>query len=292
MDEVKNSLRCCSILLHRELGSPKIRLIFILMVVFSYYNYSPLCTISNYYKVPVTPWVYPFFLSFPIMLMVNSGLCLLLFSDVGETDGYSDLMIAHSGRRAYISGQLLCAVIMALLYASVLWMLSILFIIPAIGWDSDWGVLLHTLAESSGQMQAQTGVSLSIVISGELLAVFTPIQATLMCLLCVWLSAAFIGVLICFFRIFVSRAAGIFAAGIFICMTLFSTTLGTITIGRWLQFISPLTWASFMYLDWYYSGITPSPAYAFTIWILGILGMGVATVWKFVRLDLEQRGDI
>lgn len=287
MGEIRNSSRCCGILLRRELGSPKMWLILVMMVVFSFYNYSPLCTIGDFYKVPVTPWVYPFFLSFPTMLLVNSGLCLLLFSDVGEVDGYADLMISRSGRKAYITGQILCVLAMAFLYAAALWVLSILFILPEIGWDADWGVLLHTLAESSEQVQAQTGVSLSIIVPQETLALFTPIQATLMCFMCMWLAAAFIGVLICFFRVYVSRPAGIFAAGIFVCMTLFSTMLGTLTFGQWLQYLSPLTWASFLYLDWYYSGITPSPVYAFAVWITGILGMGLASVWKFDRRDLE-----
>lgn len=287
MGKRKNALRCCGILLRRELGSPKMWLIFLMMAVFSFYNYSPLCAIADFYKVPVTPWVYPFFLSFPTMLMVHSGLCLLLFSDVGEVDGYAGLMIARGGRRAYIIGQILCVLTMAFLYAAALWGLSILFILPEIGWDRDWGVLLHTLAESGQQVQAQTGVSLSILVPAEALALFTPMQATLTCLLCIWLSAAFIGVLICCFRVYVSRPAGVFAAGIFVGMTLFSTMLGTLTFGRWLQYLSPLTWAGFLYLDWFYSGITPSPVYAFTVWTAGILGMGLGAVWRFDRRDLE-----
>lgn len=287
MGEIKNSLRCCGILLRRELGSPKMWLVLLMMVVFSFYNYSPLCAVAEYYKVPATPWAYPFFLSFPTMLVVNSGLCLLLFSDVGEVDGYAGLMAIRGGRRVYLTGQLLYVLTMAFLYAAGLWLLSILFILPEIGWDPDWGVLLHTLAESSGQVQSQTGVSLSIIVPEETLALFTPGQATVICLLCVWLSAAFLGVLICFFRVFVSRAAGIFAAGILVCMILFSSTLGMFTFGRWLQFLSPLTWASLLSLDWYYSGLAPSPVYAFAVWIAGILSMGTAAVWRFGRRDLD-----
>lgn len=287
MGEIKRSLSCCGILLRRELGSPKMWLILVMMVVFSFYNYSPLCRIADFYKIPVTPWAYPFFLSFPIMLVVNGGLCLLLFSDVGEVDGYAGLMAARAGRRAYLAGQLLCVLVMAFLYGSGLWLLSILFILPELGWDADWGVLLHTLAGSSGQVQAQTGVSLSIIVPEETLALFDPAQATVLCLLCIWLSAAFVGVLICFFRVFVSRSAGIFAAGIFVCMILFSSTLGMFTFGRWLQFLSPLSWASFLNLDWYYSGLAPSPVYAFAVWAGGIFGMGAAAVWKFGRRDLD-----
>lgn len=287
MAEIRRSLRCCGILLRRELGSPKMWLILVMMVVFSFYTYSPLCKIADFYKIPVTPWVYPFFLSFPTMLVVNSGLYLLLFSDVGEVDGYADLMVARAGRRAYLAGQLLCVLVMALLYGLALWVLSILFILPEIGWDAEWGVLLHTLAGSSGQVQAQTGVSLSIIVPEETLALFAPIQAALMCLLCIWLSAAFTGVLICFFRVFVSRSAGIFAVGIFVCMIMFSVTLGMFTFGRWLQFLSPLSWASFLSLDWYYSGLSPSPVYAFVLWAAGIVGMGAAAVWRFSRRDLD-----
>lgn len=287
MGEIRNSLRCCGILLRRELGSPKMWLILVMMVVFSFYNYAPLCALADFYKVPAAPWAYPFFLSFPTMQVVNNGLCLLLFSDIGETDGYAGLMIARGGRRAYMAGQMLCVLTMALLYGLALWALSILFVLPEIGWDMDWGVLLHTLAESSGQVQAQTGVSLSIIVPPEVLAVFTPLEASGLCLLCIWLSAAFMGALICFFRVFVSRQAGIFAAGALVAMALFANSLGMLTLGRWLQFISPLAWVSFLNLDWYYSGLSPSPAYAFAVWAAGIFGMGAAAVWRFGRRDLD-----
>lgn len=286
MGRLKSSISCCRTLLHRELGSSKMLLVFIMMAVFSFYTYSPLCTISDYYKVPVTPWIYPFYLTFPTMLVVNSGMYLLMFSSVGDNDGYADLMIARSGRRAYMIGQLLCIVVLGILYAAVLWAMSILFTIPSVRWDADWGVLLHTLTESSGQVQVQTGVNLSISVPGEVLSTFTPAAATLMSFTCIWMAGTFTGILICFFKVFISRTAGIFAAGIIICMALFSTMLGTLTFGRWLQFLSPLTWASFIYLDWYYSGITPSPVYAIVVWTVGILGMGLAAVWRFERRDL------
>lgn len=287
MGEAKKSLRCCGILLRRELGSPKMWLILVMMVVFSFYNYAPLCTIADFYKVPVAPWAYPFFLSFPIMQVVNNGLCLLLFSDVGEADGYGELMIARCGRGAYMAGQLLCVVCMAFLYGLTLWALSILFALPEIGWDADWGVLLHTLAESSGQVQAQTGVSLSIIVSPEVLAIFTPLEATIISFACIGLSAAFIGALICFFRVFVSRQAGIFAAGVLTAMALFANSLGMLTLGRWLQFISPLSWSGLLGIDWYHSGFAPGPEYVFTVWIGGIVMMSCAAVWKFGRRDLE-----
>ncbi len=287
MAELRGSLRCCRILIRRELGSPKMWLILIMMGVFSFYCYAPLCTIANFYKVPVTPWAYPFFMSFPIMLVVNNGLCLLLFSDVGETDGYAGLMTVRSGRRAYMAGQLLCILTMGFLYAAVLLAMSIIFILPEISFEGDWGVLLHTLAESSGQVQAQTGVSLSIIVPQEILAVFTPVEAVLISFLCIWLSAAFMGVLICFFRVYVSRAAGIFAAGALVCTALFSASLGMLTVGRWLQFFSPLSWAGFLSIDWYYSGLTPSPAYVFTVLTAGTTAMGIASVWKFERRDFD-----
>lgn len=287
MGEAKKSLHCCGILLRRELGSPKMWLIGIMMAVFSFYNYAPLCTIADFYKVPVPPWAFPFFLSFPIMQVVNNGLCLLLFSDVGETDGYRELMIARSGRRAYMAGQLLCVAAMAFLYGLALWALSILFALPKIGWDADWGVLLHTLAESRGQVQVQTGVSLSIIVSPEVLAIFTPIEAALVCFACIWLPAAFTGTLICFFRVFVSRPAGIFAAGALTALALFANSLGIFTFGRWLQFLSPLSWSGLLGIDWYHSGFAPGPGYVFTVWIGGIAAMSLAAAWKFGRRDLE-----
>ena len=287
MRSIQMAVTSAGICFRRRLNNSKTYLALAVMAIFSFYIFSPVCQLASYYQISCPPWLFPFFMSFPIMLMVHGGLCLLLFSDGGENDGYSYLMLARCGRKATMMGRLLVVLLTSFLYALILLVFSVVFILPVLGWDSDWGTLLRTLAESSGIMAEQTGVSLSFVVSPECIALFTPFQAVGISFLCLWLSTAFIGVLITFCRVYWEKSVGIIAAGFFVGIALFALYLGLITIGYWLQFVSPLSWSNFMNLDWYHSGATPSPVYAFSAWGISILGMSVAAVVGFDKRDIQ-----
>lgn len=217
-------------------------------------------------------------------------LTLLLFADTVEIDSYTNLMLVRIGRVPYILGYQLYILAASFLYTVVQVLLSVLFILPVIGFDADWGVLIRTLAGSAGQVATQTGSTLSFVVSNEILSRFTPLKAMLVNFLCIWLSTAFVGFVICFFRIFFSKAAAVIVVGVLICLSLFVRFLGGMLIGTWLQYFSPLTWSNFAYLDWYYSGAAPSPAYAFTVWIGGIVLFGAASAIGFCKRDVRQTG--
>ena len=177
MRSIQMVVTSAGISFRRRLNNPKTYLALAVMAIFSFYIFSPVCELASYYQLSCPPWLFPFFMSFPIMLMVHGGLCLLLFSDGGENDGYSYLMLARCGRKAIMIGRLLEVLFTSFLYTLTLLVFSVVFILPVLGWDSDWGTLLRTLAESSGIMAEQTGVSLSFVVSPECIALFTPFQA-------------------------------------------------------------------------------------------------------------------
>ena len=279
--------RCAKINCMRMFSSSKIWLAIVVSLIFCFYTFSPMGQIAGFYQIKVPPWLSPFYLSFYLMLLVHGGLSLLIFSDIGECDGYSFLMIARVGRRAYISGQLVSVFVISFLYALLPLLSSLVFPLPHLEWNSDWGTLLYTLAESSGQVTEQTGVSLSIVVEGEILRLFTPLAATLLSFLCLWISTAFLGTLLCFCSVVFSKKCGIIVGGFFVCLSLFCRFLGAITIGKWLQYFSPMTWSNFMYLDWFYSGRAPSPVFAFTVWGASILLMCLFTVRTFTTQDIK-----
>lgn len=277
--------RCMRLVNSQVFASPKSWIAMAVLIIFSYYIYSPLGRIAEYYSLKVTPWLLPFFLSFYLMLLVHGGICLLLFSSVGENDSYKYFVLSRTGKSVYIKGQLLSVQIISFLYSCTVLLLSLLFVIFHLEWDSDWGILLNTMSQSAAQMSEEAAVNLSIVIDGEVLRIFTPASAMLFSFLCLWFSASFLGILILFCTTYFNRRIGIVVAGLFVCLSLFSRLLGSITIGSWLQYISPMTWANFAYLDWYYSGLYPSPLYAFGAWILSIGLMSFFTVRKYAQSD-------
>ena len=157
MRSIQMAVTSAGICFRRRLNNSKTYLALAVMAIFSFYIFSPVCQLASYYQISCPPWLFPFFMSFPIMLMVHGGLCLLLFSDGGENDGYSYLMLARCGRKATMMGRLLEVLLTSFLYALILLVFSVVFILPVLGWDSDWGTLLRTLADPPALWRSKRG---------------------------------------------------------------------------------------------------------------------------------------
>ena len=287
MRSVKATLFCVKISVSKLLSNPKTLVILAIMVIFHYYNFAPILTIARYYGISVTPWVFPFYMSHPSMLTVFGGLCILLFSDAYYLDAYSQFIIARCGRRSYILGQLLYILAASFLFTVCMLLLSLLYILPVMEWSTDWGTLLHTLAQSPEVVGEQTGASLSIGIDEALLQMASPITVTSMAFICMWLVTAFLGIVMSFFNVVVRKMSGVIAAGVFVGLSYFTVYFGPSIIGRWLLYISPVSWSRINVLDWYYSGILPSPTYAVVVLTLGIVLLGAGSAVKFCRRDLN-----
>ena len=134
MRSIQMAVTSAGICFRRRLNNSKTYLALAVMAIFSFYIFSPVCQLASYYQISCPPWLFPFFMSFPIMLMVHGGLCLLLFSDGGENDGYSYLMLARCGRKATMMGRLLEVLLTSFLYALILLVFSVVFILPVLPW--------------------------------------------------------------------------------------------------------------------------------------------------------------
>lgn len=100
----KTALTCAKISLLQLFSNPNCILILAVMTIFSFYIYSPMCRISQFYQISVPPWLFPFYLSWYQMLLVHCGLCLLLFADTVEIDSYTNLMLVRIGVCRTFSG--------------------------------------------------------------------------------------------------------------------------------------------------------------------------------------------
>ena len=288
MRSVKAMVLCVRISLSKLLSNPKTYVMLAIMAIFHYYSYAPLATIARYYEISVTPWVFPFYMSRVPMLTVFGGLCILLFSDAPFLDSYSQFVIARCGRRPFILGQILYILAASFLFTVCMLLFSLLYILPVMEWSTDWGTLLNTLAQSSSlRFEEQAGVSLSISVGEELLQLVSPIRATSVAFLCMWLVTAFLGIVISFFNVVVKKMSGVVAAGVLVGLSYFTVYWGAMTIGRWLLFISPVSWSRIGDLDWTDSGMWPSPTYAVVVLTVGIVLLGVGGAVKFCRRDLN-----
>ena len=104
---------------------------------------------------------------------------------------------------------------------------------------------------------------------------------------CMWLVTAFLGMVMSFFNVVVKKMSGIAVVGVLEVLSYFSVYWGAMTIGTWLVFISPVSWTQMGVLDWTDSGLWPTPGYAVTVLLVGILVLGAGCIVKFCRRDLK-----
>ena len=285
-------LLCSGVNFKKWIITPRIYVIFAIMIIFEYYAFSTIPQIAAYYGVNASPWVFPFFLGNPSMFIIIGSMTALFYCNAPFADRHMPFLVIRTGQRNWIIGQLLYIYFSSFLYTACLLVLSVVMLIPRIHFTTDWGTLLNTITQSPIEVMEQVGVNIGFLVNDEMLALLSPIEATVLAFVMFWLVTAFIGVLVCSFNIVIGKMSGIIAAGVFTCIAYFSAVLGAITIGRWLLYISPISWSCISYLDWYGTGNVPSPVFAIISLLGTIILLSLISVIVFCKKDLDiQKGD-
>lgn len=287
MYNLKRILLCAEVNFKKWLITPRMYVILAVMIIFEYYSFSDVTKISAYLGVNSTPWVFPFFLTNPVMFVVIGSLTTLLYCNAPFSDKHMPFIVVRTGRRNYILGQLLYIYLSSFIYTLAYVFLSIIMLFPKIQFSMGWGSLLNTLSTSNEEVLKHTGAHITFMPHQELLQLFTPIQAMLLSFILLWLVTAFIGVLICCFNIVIGKMSGITVAGIFTSISYFSAYLGTISIGHWLYYISPISWSSLSFLDVMNQGRIPKPSFAIICLLSAIILQSIISVKVFCKKDLE-----
>lgn len=271
----------------RFFSDSKTYVILLILLIFNFYVFSPFYTMAQYYQTPVSPWLFPMFLSWFTMSFVHGGLCILLFVDIPHQDRYVDLEIIRCGRAAYIIGQILYVFAVSLFFTLASVLFSILFILPVMDWTLDWGIFLRTFLQYSSKMQQEVGVSVSVLLSGAVIEKMMPLQAMLISFVSMWMVTAFMGMVILFFRIVFGRESGLPAAGVSVAISVFAIGIGQLFYGAWLKYLSPLLWTSYRGLDWFGNGRLSIP-YAAGFLAISMSLMGIISILRFCKMDMKE----
>lgn len=270
----------------RWICSSKTLLGVLIIAIFSFFTYSPLNEIVAFLGVKASPWIYNFLLSFDRMLIVFLGIILILHSDTFVIDSFSLELIIRAGRRKYITGQIIFLLFSTLFVCVLFFLMSIIFVLPSIRWETGWGKVFYTIAESSGTITAKTGISFPFLLTSKYLETLSPVKSTCFSLLFMWLNQIFMASLVGVFRIITGRNTGIAIAGIFAFISAFSRNVGELIFGTMLHYVSPATWASPLYLNWYGMINEPTPLYA------GCVLTGFSILMLIVSWTKFEKGDI
>ena len=279
--------KCAFISLNNQIGNRKSLFIMGLTALMSCFVYFPLTRMCLAYHETIPPVAFVFYLSHYRMLVLHGGISIFMFSDILKTDEYTLWITARVGRKIYILGQILYVMLLAALFTVFQVILSLLMTFPVLHSFSQWGILLYSIGNHLPEMQAQTGITMQIVVSVEMLNSLTPFQALIYGIVYLWLNISFIGILILFFTVFLNRMTAMTVAGTLMVMTMFSMFAGIFMYSRILYKLTPLSWSNIALLDWQRGSELVSPEYAAGLLITCIIVMCLGAYISFVTSDRE-----
>lgn len=211
-------------------------------------------------KAPV--WIFPFMYTKNTAKVLFMLPVTLLFCDAPFVDKNQLFIMLRTSRTRWLCGQILYIISVSAVYFLFIFVISFLAMIFFGDFSFEWDKSIVTTAYSSGVLSA-AGVS-TLNISRSTVEFFTPLSACFFTFIMSWLSAVFIGLLIFACNLFTgSRIWGIAASSFFVVLTLVAK------LRKYIDRISPLTWATLDGID--VGGLTVRPSFGYCISAYAIL---------------------
>ena len=214
----------------------------------------------------MNPFVFPLMLgdSFaPLVILI--GYLVLICDAPFIKRGYL-FIVSRSGKKCWALGEVLFLVFNAVLYTAVIWIFSIINLLPYIDWQSDWGKAILTLAKTDAAQQ----FNVTLFFDQRIINNYAPMEAMIKSVILFVLGLIFIGLVVFALNYFVKGNAGLIAAIILIFMDIVIWNLFPL---GWIKY-SP---ASLMKLS-VVTGIGRAPSYVYGLCVLGIGSLLLAVV--------------
>lgn len=289
MINVKQVFLCASVTLQKWIGNKRIYAVIAIIFVFCFYTFLCLRQFAVASEIAVTAWVLPFFLSFPVMVIVFNCTAVLMFCNAPFLDNQTPFLVVRTGRLNYILGQHIYVIIAAFIFNVIITVASIVTLVPHVTFSSDWGHVINTLARIPGSALTY-GIFMSVSIETSVIDYFTPIGAMFTSFVFMWLVNVFTGMIIMLFNIISGKLSGLIVAGSLIFFAYFSAYLGAISFGREILFLSPLSWSNIYNIDFTARGHgVPSPFYITTVLAVSIIVMSTASICLFCKKDMDYK---
>lgn len=277
--------KCAFVTFRKWTVTPNIWMTAICIVVFGVWNVSWVLDYSYAAGIRITPWILPHFFSMPIMFLVYGFLTIVLFSGAPFTDRHTQFMEVRVGKRIWILGQFCYILESSAVYTIFYYLVSVLIILPRIYLSLDWGMLITNLAYNSSAAYEYGIMPSGIFFSSNILENFSPIEATLLTLLFLWLVSSLLGMIIFACHIAFRKGSGIIVTGFFVFLSYFSNYIGPMIFGNQIFNVAFVNWISLIYLNIYDMPDLLSIPCAGMILVIGIMVFGLFGIISYCKKD-------
>ena len=221
---------------------------------------------------PIAPWILPFMPCMGVSFLPFMLGFALLISDAPFRTRQQRFIIQRTGKRAWILGQLLYILAVSIYFALLMWVLSWLWLLPHLEWNSDWGQVLRTA--SLNGIPGTFGVYIKIPYT--IIKKTTPIEATIWSFSVMTAVCFLIGVIMSACNLWLRKGWGAVVIAILTAISLVldgsAQNPGPI---RYILWISPLNW-----MDYSLMGHSEQylPSHAFGILCPALLGVIICII--------------
>jgi hypothetical protein len=234
---------------------------------------------SQVVDVPVAPWTLPFLLGDLRVCMPLFFGAVLLFCDAPFIHDLTPYESIRAGKARWLCGQLLYVLLATVVYVLFVAAVSILTLVPHLGFTFEWGRILSTAAlTTAGYNYIDVPIPYVVQVS------YTPACAMALSSGLFALEVALIGLAMFAVNLYTGRAAGI-AVGLVASLApqLFQFS-GS---GYWMYHFAPTAWSDLSILDT--TGFSPYPtvSYALAVLIGACLVLVTVSLFKARSLKID-----
>ncbi|SHH34394.1 hypothetical protein [Desulfosporosinus lacus] len=270
---------CCAQNLRKLPANPRCYVLGLFLIGVLAEYILPISNFSHIVQIPATPWVFPYLALDPRLLALIMLGIVFLFCDAPFIDSHQPYVIIRSGKKNWLLGQIAYIIVASAIYFMLIFLVSVLFLLPNITFSSEWGKVLGTLGitDAGNQFNVPLGISYALQLN------YSPIAAMAWSLLMAWLVGTFLGLLIFVLNMRFTREIGVVVSTALVFLQYFCFEAG----GFLLYSFSPVSWANLNMLDTTYTSALPSVTYAVSALISLSLILILLTALLMRKKDID-----
>lgn len=245
MRKILNVLRISFYHVKQWKSNPKIYAIIIIMFIFMYSYVKPISDFIKMVGVQATPFLYPFLFTDQFLLMLLMLGIIILFCDAPFFDNAQLFIAIRCGKTIWACGQIVYIILTSIVYFVIVYLMSVLLLLPNITMQSSWGKIWNTLSQTDAASSYEIYLSLPYKIIVE----YTPIEAVFTVFYIGILISVFIGLLLFFLNIYINKAISIAVTTGFVLITTRVAFLPAIV-----RYFCPVSWINLNLVSKTYRG--------------------------------------
>lgn len=258
--------------------NPRIYMILVLLMAYFHSRISSIYMFCVQHDVKITPYLFPYLMSDDHVVLIATLGAMLLFCDAPFIDIEQPYIVMRSGRKKWVLGQLTYIAAASAIYSVVMYLLTLVLLLPRLTFSSEWGKVISTLAQTNSGM----GAGVTINFDRYIYIGYSPIASLLLSLLLCFSVVFFLGTLMFYFNLRINRSAGTIASTLLILWQMVIRKSNTYYIRT-----SPVSWMKLGQID--INGATdyPSLTYALVGLYVMIIVFGVLSVLAIRKKDID-----